>query len=404
MSTACILLFLAATGLTAADSPSFLIESIEVRGVQAVSPEIVIAESLLRESTVYSEQQLRDAERRLRRLPFVFDVEMRLERGSAPGAYLLVLQITETKAWFFGFAADPRGAGRNETLTAGRRWFLRPNGVAHGAVTADPVTASLEVGYTMYDLLGRAAVLSLNLRQPLRDLGPRTSARGPSPELIFVLPLTQRQAVRVGYRLSFFNVRDRQGGASREAQSQSFDAAWQYRSVDDPFFPRHGSDVESGLRLFDTTSGSILIDTIWVPGQPEPRSIPVRQQGAGVDVRAHRYFDLGRQISVGGGVFGSSSRRWVDQDIPDTSVFTEGELRQLQAEALISGSFWSEEKARQRGPFRWEAAVGRSFTDLADSSPGGVRASPFYVRAGIGRRNPWGIYRLVITYTRRDWQ
>ena len=407
MSTTCILLFLAATGLTAADSPSFLIESIEVRGLQAVSPDIVTAESLLREGTVYSEQQLRDAERRLRRLPFVFDVEMRLERGSAPGAYLLVVQIRETKAWFFGLDADPRGSGRNEMVTAGRRWFLRPKGVAHVAATAEYLRAYLQVGYTMYDLFDRSAVLSINLRQPLGTLwqapGDRTSLRAPSPELIFVLPLTRRQALRLRYELSFINVDDRQSGARRRAQTQNLDAIWQYRSTDDPFFPRHGSDIEGGLRLFDTTVGSIVVvDPIWVPGQPEPELelIPARRQEAGVDIRAHRYFDVGRQISVGAGVFAKAGRRWIDPDIADAPALEEHLLRELRVEALISGSFWREEKARERGPFRWEAAVGRTETSVPDRRLFGSDSS--YLRAGIGRRNPWGVYRLVAEYHRWD--
>jgi len=64
-----------------------------VRKASRVSPQIVIAESLLREGAEYSEDDLRAASARLRRLPFLLSADFALEKGSERGRYLLAISV-----------------------------------------------------------------------------------------------------------------------------------------------------------------------------------------------------------------------------------------------------------------------------------------------------------------------
>ncbi|HWS70685.1 MAG TPA: hypothetical protein VN605_01165, partial [Thermoanaerobaculia bacterium] len=59
----------AAAARASDDVPRFLIERIEVRNLRRASPEIVIAESRLKEGTTYDERELAAASDRINRLP-----------------------------------------------------------------------------------------------------------------------------------------------------------------------------------------------------------------------------------------------------------------------------------------------------------------------------------------------
>src|SRR3954451_23187459 len=73
----------------------FFIEKIEVRNVKRVSPQLVTAESLLREGAEYSEDELRAAAARLSRLPSLLSADFALEKGSERGRYLLAINVVE---------------------------------------------------------------------------------------------------------------------------------------------------------------------------------------------------------------------------------------------------------------------------------------------------------------------
>jgi hypothetical protein len=122
--------------------PRFFIEKIEVREANRVSPEVVIAESRLREGEDYSESDLRDASARLTRLPFLLSAEFSLEKGSERGRYVLVVTINETKPFFYAFDLRPIFATDNSiepdysdrigvadsAATLGMRWFVGRRG------------------------------------------------------------------------------------------------------------------------------------------------------------------------------------------------------------------------------------------------------------------------------------
>src|SRR5438105_4164036 len=98
--TAAFLIFLA---LPAFAQERFLIERIDVQHLVHASADVIRAESRLREGERYDESELRDANNRIKRLPFVLDAAFKLERGSVRDAYVLVVTVNETKPFFYLF-------------------------------------------------------------------------------------------------------------------------------------------------------------------------------------------------------------------------------------------------------------------------------------------------------------
>src|ERR1051326_2114978 len=90
-----------------AQPASFFIERIEVRNATRVSPQVVIAESLLHEGTTVTEGELRAASQRLARLPFLLSADFTLEKGSSRDKDVLVIKVVETKPFFFLLDARP---------------------------------------------------------------------------------------------------------------------------------------------------------------------------------------------------------------------------------------------------------------------------------------------------------
>ena len=81
--------------------PAFFIERIEIADAERVSPEVIVYESRLAEGRPYTEQQLREANDRLRRLPFILDATFALQKGRERDRFVLVISVKETKPLFY---------------------------------------------------------------------------------------------------------------------------------------------------------------------------------------------------------------------------------------------------------------------------------------------------------------
>ena len=98
-----------------APPPTFPIERITVEGARHASPDLIVAESLLRAGQSYTETVLRQGVYRVRRLPFVRAARFSLRKGSERGSYELVITVEETHRVFFGAEAF---------LSEGQDWAL----------------------------------------------------------------------------------------------------------------------------------------------------------------------------------------------------------------------------------------------------------------------------------------
>jgi hypothetical protein len=399
-----LILLLCGTAVRSEDV-TFFIEAVEVRGTVHASAELIANETLVQEGTTYTEQQLRDAFHRVKRLPFVFDAEMSLERGSTRGAYLLVIDVAETRPWFFGFLADPRDADRKDGIIVGRRWFAGTSGVTHVAASLGD-TNGVSVGYTRYDLFDRNAVASVNLRIPLS--GPSyTDIAQPSPQFLLAVPLSPNQSIRASYDLSLLRVPNPFTEEKRSAQDHLVNLLWQYRTVDDPFFPRDGSDIQGGVRL-RSHSGHFRLDHVGPPdGPPILQATPAHARSAGLVVGAAQYADLGRQFTLGLRVTGETRHEWVRVHYEDPFVFDAPRMSGT-SELTLSGSFWGEERTRRNGPFRWEvglAAEVERHSFIRRNEPDATLQQATHTRqlvnVAVGRRHSWGVYRFVLSFPGR---
>ncbi len=152
---------------TRADDTGFFIEKVDVRNLQHVSPEVVLAEARLHEGRTYSESELHDAANRVRRLPFIIGAELSLEKGSERGRYVLVLKVIETRLWFFQIGGNIlEGGDTTEGLEAGHRWFLGSSSEAYASVgTGFNGYGVVNAGLNRYNLFGRGGLLNLNVQK-----------------------------------------------------------------------------------------------------------------------------------------------------------------------------------------------------------------------------------------------
>lgn len=244
-------LTLAPLRLRAQEPPQLFLESIVVEGVsQAAGRRIVADETLLKRGQSYTEDQLRQAVYRVRRLPFVVNAEYTVRKGEHDG-YALVIEVIEETPVFLSAGANGQraqqfdfSAGRNRTTTTwqqfgtlGARTFLGSNGIGEASVQKlqheDGEFAA--AGYTQYDLFGAGTFLhgGLASAQGFKNYN-RTDAF-----LDGGLPLTAAQTLR----MSLFWGRSNQTffGETSKDVSRGAALSWSYDTTDDPLFPRSGS-------------------------------------------------------------------------------------------------------------------------------------------------------------------
>jgi hypothetical protein len=155
---------------TAADA-GFLLESLRVEGLRRASPQVVAAATLLTLGTAYREAELCQAVTRVQRLPFVLDAAFRLEKGSQPGLYALVVEAVETRRFFFAGELEGTAYGRplalsgspsdGEVLLRLDAGVRQPLGAYGEAVAALVGQEGLQLRYTHYDAFARGSVVSL---------------------------------------------------------------------------------------------------------------------------------------------------------------------------------------------------------------------------------------------------
>ncbi len=402
-----ILLLLLAAPLAAQDA-HFFIERIEIRNHKRVSPDVVIAESRLREGHAYTENDLRDASARLTRLPFLLSADFALEKGSERGRHVLVITIHETRPFFFLLDAQPyldpqhgpltpdedtRGA-TGENLALGFRWFVGRRGAVHvgfSGVDRDREFSheygGFAVGYTQYDLFGTRAFATLNLKKPIEGYGNASI----SPQLVVGVPLSPNQTLTMQYDEASFK-RDSRGVDSGYAQRLVI-ARWAHNTTNDPFFPTRGTLVHAGPVVGWTDGASVVFLN------PES-TVAHHSRFYGIETGATKYFELTDRDSVWGDIRADWTRaHFVDSTRP----LGYDQVANYGGVGIgYSHSLWSLEERANGGDSRFEVTARYAnrtrhyYADLPNYEA--PRDDVAQVGAAWIRRTSWGTLRLGAGY------
>jgi len=375
------------------DPPRFLLESVVVEGVQRDAVrEIVAAESLLQPGREYSEQELREAVYRIKRLPFVMDAELSLRKGRAPGSYQLVITVEETRLFFYsadigaGYDGDDRNAFPGEEridwgagAAAGGRWFVGSQGMVFGSVqgfdTVGP--ASAQVGYTRYNLFGRGGFASAALATDVSNENDGELYLG---SFSLGVPIVGNHSLRAD--LNWYRSTDDFAGQSYQSDSRNLELSWIFDTTDDPLFPTSGTRLTANAGYFDFKQ------------KADGPFFAERSSSDGYDlgISGRRHWALTNRQSVSAELSGS----WAESD----ALIFGGAAKQWTSSAAFGHSMdlWGFEKTERIGDFRWENTL--QILSAHYDAPFLARSSSTDARltTGLAFRNAWGLLRLSFTY------
>lgn len=453
---ACLLVPLAAAPVAAGPSPAveswdvegreLLIETITVEGLKRVSPELVVAESLLTAGSSYSERELQVAVRRIQRLPFLLDARLSLRKGSHHGAYELVIAAVEARPLFFGvnleravfgsplrldenLGAVPLGdteSADDLALAAGVRWFVGSQGVVFAGIDSD----GGRVGYLHYNLLGRHIFGGVQLTANTDCCVGRVFALGIDPalgrwilrdarqaDLEVAFPLSPVRSVRLGLGLidarvaDRIEILDRQAGRffdTEDVRSWRLTAQWIHDSTDDPVLPRRGARLSAGLVI--ETLGSLQTVTTFEPLPLHPDSFTSaterlpdfesRQAALEMSGARHLPLTLRQVVSLGAGF--SVGRSRVENLLTRSGLLGREDLTTYGASTAVRWSIDLRNPHRLRpsgGDLRLEAELGYGWEGTAPSLDlVGNPLEKLDLQVAVVLRNTWGVFRFGLTY------
>jgi hemolysin activation/secretion protein len=374
-------------------NPRFLLESIVVEGAgRDAVRDIVTAESLLQSGREYSEQEIREAVYRIKRLPFVLDADFSLRKGGERGSYQLVITVEETRRFFY--SADLGGVYDGEQRhirpgedridwgggsTVGGRWFMGSQGLLFGSIqgfdSVGPVAA--QVGYTRYNLFGRGGFATVALAN---DISDESSGENYQGSFALGMPIAGNHSLRAD--LNWYRSKDKFANQSYQSDSRLLQLSWIYDTTDDPLFPTSGTrlSASAGYSEFEQKADNIFATE---------RS---KSEGHDFGISGRRHWALTNRQSVSAELSGS----WGEAE----SLFAEETSRQWSTGATLGHSMdlWGVEKTERIGDLRWETSL--DVTSSHDDYPSFLRSSRIDGRltTGLAFRNAWGLLRLTFSY------
>ena len=310
-----VLVCLAVPAVHAAER--FTIERIEVRNAERTATNVLAAETMLREGSEASEEEVRDGVRRLARLPFVFAADYVLQPGSDPSRRIVVITVRENRPLWFLLDArfaqvqkpvdmldydfpDPTAEWKH--AAGGVRWLFGDGGLAHFGMTVlrnrhlfRKNYSAYELGYTRHRILGTPFFATAIVRSPVDSLEEKTF----TPEAIVGFALTPNQTLKLEYEDTSFR-RDtiRIAGVDflRLQAERNLAASWTLDTTSDSFAPTRGTflKVEPFVWMGDRASFS---------GRPGGfDAVADHARATGVDVTAKRHWPLSDVSTVSAGV------------------------------------------------------------------------------------------------------
>jgi hypothetical protein len=402
-----LLLILCAFRASAEEPARFFIERVDVRGRRHVSRDVIVAESRLRETQTYTEAELREAAARVTRAPYLLSADFALEKGSERGKYVLVINVNETKPFFYRFdlvPIDPTSPKANREIndvalatennvSLGFRYFVGRRGEIHAGLEANgdnrPNTvdyASYVAGYTQYDIFGTGGFLTINAKKPQNINGQTARIE---PQIVAGLALSINQTLALEY-----DPTDAHHSTFRLSQRIAT-IRWSFNTTNHPLIPTRGVYLTvAPIAVWHDESGKDVAS----PGRPESNFID-HDRSFGVEASANRWWDLTTRFSAGTGIAGGISR------------FRENGLRVATGlDGSRSGSehfgtlsfhaaysFFSPERVATNGDSRlqFDARLASRYTnrDLFN-----VNGSTRQIAASWVRRTSWGFLRLGFGY------
>ncbi|MEE8526476.1 MAG: BamA/TamA family outer membrane protein [Thermoanaerobaculia bacterium] len=423
---------------TAVEPPRFPIESIAVEGTRYVSPEILISESRLTEGGTYTEAELLEAVYRIRRLPFVLEAEMALERGSERGQLRLVITVEEVRRYFFGgellFSHFGTEIALNQTFTSDSSFRFAPiAGVRfsagdYGLFFVAANGGSLQAGYTRYRLFGRQAFLNFGVVRssccpvdvlPL-GLDPTFSswsseAGSTTASLALGIPLraknqslrllaTYRETEEGRRRLVFDPGPPADVFTHRDSADHSLELAWVSDTRDDPVLPTRGRSLTAAVELrqldspldvrrtFDETSG-LFVDQGVPEGSMSSRLVRAT-------FSAERHWPLTPRQALSVKIRVATGRSRVEDLAVESQVVPEQDLDVFEGTVSLRHAIavW---RPRAGGPAQelwWENTLdfGYEETSFDLGMAGPLRR--WGLTTSLTFRNSWGIFRLGLAF------
>lgn len=446
-----LLLFAFAASVQAQQPPasepaSFLIQTITVETNRKAATGLIEDETLLKEGGTYTEDDLRQAVDRLRRLPFVLDATFSLRKGSERGTYELVIQA-HTARWFFfdrsvnlvsfdqlyslGDLADDDTFSLSHSGLIGGRLFVGRSGVVYGSwgfqdnLGSD--TNGAQVGYTQYNLLGRGIVADISLARhdccstnvlPF-GIDPEVSSWDWSTDdlasLKVGIPLALHRSLQFGWT-------ERRGKAhfrqrvldpnwdtvhdqvmDGEQDSRHLEARWVHDTSDDPILPSRGTVYSAGLRYDSFRSHDVRaqryirdLDGVFQPTEvvdlPNSRG---EQLAASASATRHWSVTPRQSVSAGGQISAGRSRSNVGS----------GGQQLFESELDFYGASVSGRHLLRLWTLREPDALGDFYLDTVLTY--GIEGASDYDLNEVERlelvtaltfRNPWGRVRLAFTF------
>ncbi len=354
---------------------------------------------MLRPGRAYGEDELRDAVRRVERLPFVVDVEFRLRKGRERGHVVLVIEVVEATRFFAGF--DLHSSHENEfwlesydtpetrlleqkihlediergDFVLGTRWFLGSRGVLVAALQNSEWSSEIfaQAGYTHYDLFGPGsfAALSIGVNDHNKLFGVEWG-----------VPIRGNHSVRASYaRVQGYGLSSAR--SDKEGQRDFLRFEWRYDTRDDPVLPLDGDLLNGGVesRSYDGRSGWLL----WPP------------RGAAYDERS-LWFSMERTRRIGRNVAWSWGGRCEFGELERSASLDD------PLSLSIERGYWSVQPRlgltvslprRKEGYSERHWATGLS---VRRTGVDGARSVELEFSAELVYRVRWGIFRISGVY------
>jgi hypothetical protein len=367
------------------ETARFLIERIDVRHLVHASPEVIKSELRLREGQTVTENELRDAGSRIKRLPFVLDATFSLERGSVRDAYVLVINVNETRPLFYLSEIVPYARARNSIRNAdfasllGARIFAGPSGVFHLAFVAaqserpfeQDFTSTIQAGYTRYGLFRNRAFATLTIN---RDIESSRTHGATLPGGVIGVALAANETLTISYTAD-----DLTDAQSRRAD-RVIESRFAYDTTNEPFFPTNGSQL-SVAPIVALTDRS---------GQ-QSGPFTIHDTAAGFEFRGARYWPLGGTFSLGAA--GEGGIVHVRRHSSGVDTFANANVRYGSATLRLSraiGDVNSDSDRRLELSARYVPKGGYYLLPPRDT---GALLSVTWVR-----RNAWGVLRFGLGY------